>query len=130
MAIRKPIIAFFLCTSLMNLAACSKTVSSGGVPEEGLTVSELYHQSIIESDKSARLLHSARLKRRVNYEGYVRDAQNETKARFKKLENPAIPIFIYPHVARLGDEELVKPGFSSEFYLYKQNQFALASEQY
>ena len=54
----------------------------------------------------------------------------ETKALFKALDNPAIPIYIYPHVALIGDEQLVKPGFTTEFFLYKQNQFALASERY
>ncbi|EHL30510.1 hypothetical protein LDG_7462 [Legionella drancourtii LLAP12] len=49
---------------------------------------------------------------------------------FKTLENPAVPIYIYPHVALIGDEQLLKPGFTTEFFLYKQNQFALASERY
>ena len=66
----------------------------------------------------------------VNYQGETRTAANETKALFKALDNPAIPIYIYPHVALIGDEQLVKPGFTTEFFLYKQNQFALASERY
>lgn len=129
MVINKSIIAFILCASALTLAGCASSVAKGSIPEEGLTVSQLYHQSIEDSAKSWTA-SQYRAKRGVNYEGYVRDAQNETKAKFKKLANPAIPIFVYPHVVILGDEQLVRPGFASEFFLYKQNQFALASERY
>jgi conjugative transfer region lipoprotein (TIGR03751 family) len=37
---------------------------------------------------------------------------------------------VFPHVALIGDEQLIKPGYTTAFFLYKQNQFALASERY
>ncbi|WP_028389147.1 TIGR03751 family conjugal transfer lipoprotein [Legionella fairfieldensis] len=130
MAVNNSIRAIFLCVSSMALlAGCSHSVSSGGVPEEGLTMSDIYHRSIADSAQSWTV-PAYRGRRQVNYEGYVREAHNETQAKFKTLDNPAIPIFVYPHVAQLGDEQLVKPGFSSEFFLYKNNQFALANERY
>lgn len=120
----------FLCVSCFMLTAgCSKSVASGNVPEEGLTVSQIYHQSISDSAPTWSA-PPARPPKKVNYEGYIREAHNETEARFKTMDNPAIPIFIYPHVTQLGDEQLVKPGYASEFFLYKQNQFALANELY
>ena len=128
MIANKTIITIILCASALS-SGCSRSVSSGFVPEEGLTVSEIYHQSVQDSAKSwdrpSNLKHRA-----VNYKGYVREASNETQSRFKALENPRVPIFVYPHLAQIGDEQLVKPGYSTEFFLYKQNQFALASERY
>lgn len=128
MVINKTITAIILCASSV-LSGCSSSVSSGVVPEQGLTVSEIYHQAVNESEKSWTAPRYHR-KQSVNYKGYVREASNETRTKFKALDNPRIPIFVYPHVAHLGDEQLVKPGFSTEFFLYKQNQYALASEHY
>ncbi|STX55519.1 putative lipoprotein [Legionella beliardensis] len=130
MVIHNTITAIFLCVnSLVFLSGCSKNVTAGGVPEAGLTVSQIYHQSMAESMRDLPISHHEG-RQKVSYEGYVREAHNEVQTKFKTVENPAIPIFIYPHVAQLGDEQLIKPGFTSEFFLYKQNQFALASERY
>ena len=120
-------------SSLLLLSACAKSVASGSIPEEGLTVSQIYRQSVEQSAPSwtaPRYKHTAGDHVAVNYQGETRTAANETKALFKPLDNPAIPIYIYPHVALIGDEQLLKPGFTTEFFLYKQNQFALASERY
>ena len=117
------------CASLLMLNACaSRTAPMGAQTEEGLTVSQIYHQSIEESAKSWTAPHYQI--KPTDYDGYTRTAANETKALFKPLDNPAIPIYIYPHVALIGDEQLLKPGYTTAFFLYKQNQFALASELY
>ena len=121
-------------SSLWLLSSCSSSsVASGNIPEEGLTVSQIYNQSVASSSQSwsaPSYRRTAAGRRPVNYQGETRTAANETKALFKALDNPAVPIYIYPHVALIGDEQLVKPGFTTEFFLYKQNQFALASERY
>lgn len=120
-------------SSLVLLSSCAKSVTSGTIPEEGLTVSQIYNQSVATSTHAwiaPRYKRTVNGQMAVNYRGETRTAANETKALFKALDNPAIPIYIYPHVALIGDEQLVKPGFTTEFFLYKQNQFALASERY
>lgn len=120
-------------SSLLLLGACAKSVTSGAIPEEGLTVSQIYNQSAEASAASwtaPRYKQSRSSSRIAHYQGETRTATNETKALFKALDNPAVPIYIYPHVALIGDEQLLKPGFTTEFFLYKQNQFALASERY
>ena len=119
--------------SLLIVSACSRSVASGVIPEEGLTVSQIYNQSVEASAPAwtaPRFKRNARGQMAVNYQGETRTAVNETSALFKALDNPAVPIYIYPHVALIGDEQLIKPGYTTEFFLYKQNQFALASERY
>ena len=114
--------------SALLLTACtSKTVSSGTIPEGGLTVSQIYQQSISEPVQRWSVKRPAK---HVNYAGYTRDASNEINQLFKPLDNPQVPIYVFPHVALIGDEQLLKPGYSTGFFLYKQNQFALASEVY
>jgi conjugative transfer region lipoprotein (TIGR03751 family) len=115
--------------SLLLLNACtSNVISSGNVPESGLTVSELYHQSMEETNASWTAPHYRA--KPADYEGYTRTAANEVHTLFKPLDNPSVPIFVYPHVALIGDEQLLKPGYTTAFFLYKQNQFALPSERY
>lgn len=116
-----------LSSALMLTACASSTVSSGTIPEGGLTVSQIYQQSMGEPMQRWSLKLPAK---HVNYEGYTRDANNEVNQLFKPLDNPQIPIYVFPHVALIDDEQLLKPGYSTEFFLYKQNQFALPSELY
>ena len=129
MAINNRIPMILACASLLALNACTSRVTPMGNTEEaGLTVSQIYHQSLEESSKSWSAPHYHM--KAIDYDGYTRTAANETKALFKPLDNPAIPIYVYPHVALIGDEQLLKPGYTTAFFLYKQNQFALASERY
>ena len=121
------------CASMLTLSACSSHVASGNIPESGLTVSQIYHESLGDTAASwtapryrVKPIDTANL----DYGGYTRTAANETEVLFKPLDNPSIPMFIYPHVALIGDEQLLKPGYTTAFFLYKQNQFALASERY
>ncbi len=104
-----------LCASL-GLCACSTAkVSSGTIPEQGLTVSQLYQHS-------QQPIQPVKKVQRVS----VRQAEPA----FKALANPEIPIHIFAHVANIGDEQIIKPAYTTRFFLYKQNQYALASELY
>lgn len=125
----KRISMILACASVMLLNACtSRVVASGNVPEDGLTVSQLYHQSMDDAASSWTVPRYPI--RPIDFEGYTRTAANETEALFKPLDNPSVPMFVYPHVALIGDEQLLKPGYTTAFFLYKQNQFALPSERY
>ena len=118
-----------LLTLTLTLTACaSSKITSAAIPEGGLTVSQIYQQSIGEPMQPWSVKRA--LIKPVNYEGYTRNAANEVQNLFKPLDNPQIPIYVFPHVALIGDEQLIKPGYTTAFFLYKQNQFALASETY
>lgn len=104
-----------LCAS-MGLCACSTSQTvQGTIPEQGLTVSEIYHQSKPEPLPRKRLATVVRQK---------------SSTQFKALENPEIPIHVFAHVASIGDEQIIKPAYTTRFFLYKQNQYALTSELY
>ncbi|QBR84692.1 TIGR03751 family conjugal transfer lipoprotein [Legionella israelensis] len=103
-----------LCVSL-SLCACSTAkVSQGTIPEQGLTVSQLYHQSRPEAPP-----------RRI-----AKPVSMNHQQQFKALANPEVPIHIFAHVANIGDEQIIKPAYDTRFFLYKNNQYALASELY
>lgn len=129
MAIYNKLHTILVLGSTMALCACaSNSISSTAIPEGDLTVSQIYQQSLGEPMQSWSVKRTRT--KPVNYAGYTRDASNEIQNLFKPLDNPQIPIYVFPHVALIGDEQLLKPGYTTGFFLYKQNQFALASEQY
>ena len=103
-----------LCASL-GLCACSTAkVTSGTIPEQGLTVSQLYQ-------KSQKPIKQVRP---------IKTSVKKVQPAFKALANPEIPIHVFAHVANIGDEQIIKPAYTTRFFLYKQNQYALASELY
>lgn len=113
MAIKKAAVLITACASIL-LASCASTHNQAqAIPEAGLTVSELYHQSVKQPVIQPR----------------AHKVQASEHA-FKALPNPEIALYVFPHVAQIGDEQLIKPGYTTHFFLYKQNQFALASELY
>ena len=116
MAINKTLALMTACASLL-ISSCTSTHNKAEtIPEAGLTVSELYHQSV---------------KQQVAPLPRLSQAKTSSKSiAFKALPNPEVPLYVFPHVAQIGDEQLIKPGYTTQFFLYKQNQFALASELY
>ncbi|HAT8857650.1 TPA: TIGR03751 family conjugal transfer lipoprotein [Legionella pneumophila subsp. pneumophila] len=104
-----------LCASLALSACSTANISQSAIPEQGLTVSQLYQQSLQQPVQKAVV-------QQVRFE----DSGEE----FKQLPNPEVPIHIFAHVAQLGDEQIIKPAYTTRFFLYKQNQYALASELY
>lgn len=123
MPIRK---RYFMTIALCSLIfGCASHHRALDKRDTGLTVSQIYHKSI---DEIAAPVPHYHIKTAANV-GY-KPMSTDNVLPFKPLENPLIPIYVYPHVALIGDEQILKPGFASAFFLYKQNQFALASEQY
>lgn len=62
------------------------------------------------------------------FESVTVRSSNEIKQLFGTLPNPQIPIFIYPHLVYTSDEAEPVPGYTTGFFLYKQNHFAMPSE--
>ena len=110
--------SIMLCASLALSGCSTNKVQQGTIPEQGLTVSQLYKNQ-------AQPALPERYVKRV-----VTKASKTKRSKFKVLANPEIPIHVFAHVANLGNEQIIKPGYSTRFFLYKQNQYALASELY
>jgi len=58
---------------------------------------------------------------------YTRTAANEIQSRFKRLPNPDMVMYVYPH---LTDGEAVPvPGYTTVFPLYTRENYALPGER-
>ena len=66
----------------------------------------------------------------THYAAFTATSRNEVSNMFKQIPNPEIPIYIYPHLVRSDHESFPKPGYSSVFFLYRRNQFAMPNERY
>lgn len=118
------------------------------IPSTGLTMPEVYHQSMyggghsIERDKAFALKH-AQIKEspdsnldfhdndddffleEIDLKGYTREAHTELNIRFKRLPNPTLILYVFPHLTK---ENAPIPGYVTTFPMYEVDQYALPGE--
>lgn len=58
---------------------------------------------------------------------YTRTAQNEIYSQFKRLPNPDLVMYVYPHLA--GSDPAPIPGYSTVFPFYQRVQYAMPGER-
>lgn len=58
---------------------------------------------------------------------YTRTAQNEIYRQFRRLPNPDLVMYVFPHLA--GTDPVPVPGYSTVFPLYQRVQYALPGER-
>ena len=125
-----------LITVFCSLSGCMNP-GKNLIPQGGdMTMSEIYHSEGAQSSNDShpralgKTLKTERAEKYSDYRGYSASAKNEINNLFHKLPNPQVVIYIYPHMVESSGERYPKPGFSSAFYLYRQNHFAQDWEQY
>ncbi|WP_163559759.1 TIGR03751 family conjugal transfer lipoprotein [Halomonas sp. NO4] len=57
---------------------------------------------------------------------YSRDVGNEIYSQFRRLPNPDLVMYVFPHLA--GTEQVPVPGYSTVFPLYQRIQYAMPGE--
>lgn len=58
---------------------------------------------------------------------YTRTASNEIYRQFRRLPNPDLVMYVYPHLA--GTDPVPVPGYSTVFPLYQRVQYAMPGER-
>lgn len=58
---------------------------------------------------------------------YTRNAENEIDLEFKRLPNPDLVIYVFPHVA--GRDSVPVPGYSTVFPFYGRVHYAMPGER-
>jgi len=121
-----------LLAASISLGACS---SMGNVvPRSGPTMEQIYdgmgdshssshspRASSVQPEKLSAIRQ--RLKGRVAMQhGAV--AQNAAQREFKKLPNPGLAVYIYPHFA--GRDQVPVPGYYTEISGFDRNHYVLA----
>jgi len=58
---------------------------------------------------------------------YSRDSVNEIKSQFRRLPNPDLVMYVFPHLA--GTDPVPTPGYTTIFPLYNKVKYAMPGER-
>ena len=126
-------------TNLLVLSGCATSGTNKLSQGSELTMSEIYNMkasgegSTDDSDLSQVRTGLTNISGStnqiiVNESPYERSSS--INRQFKQLSNPQIGMYVFPHIVEAdGDQEPV-PGYTTAFFMYKKNNFALPSEKY
>ena len=118
-----------------SLAACSVTQPSSDklLPDSGPTTAELisgqksrvsaYFGNGVQADYLGMPLTEGY----APNSAYSRAHVNELRRDFRKVPNPEIVAYVFPHIS---DGELPVPGYFTMFHLYERDHYALEQEGY
>ena len=139
----------FIVVSVLiaSLTSCSSSSKSGSkqdhlIPQEGLTVQQIYRQSSsgennglyegeFGSSNDDQSVEAARAQIPAVYPATVQASPFQTpKTQFALMDNPSVPIYVYPHLVKMGNDEVPVDGYATTFFLYSQNHYALPWEHY
>ncbi|WP_024679347.1 TIGR03751 family conjugal transfer lipoprotein [Pseudomonas syringae] len=129
----------FLIVASLGLAGC-QTNKEEMLPHGQNTMMDVWSQGTTGSAGSAssRQLLDARseLRRPIDVRAtqplqdnaaYTRTAQNEIYSQFKRLPNPDLVMYVFPHLA--GSDPAPVPGYTTVFPLYQRVQYAMPGER-
>jgi conjugative transfer region lipoprotein (TIGR03751 family) len=117
------------------LAGCS-TDKDELMPHGPQNMLDLWNQSAGSTGSSSanRQLIDARLQLRrplmdadSDQRPYTRTAHNEIYSQFKRLPNPDLVMYVFPHLT--GTDPAPIPGYSTVFPLYQRVQYAMPGER-
>lgn len=116
------------------LTGCSTDKDELMPPGTGTMLDHWNGATVSGSGSSSRLLMDARQQlRRPLHEtdtqlaSYTRTAQNEIYSQFKRLPNPDLVLYVFPHLA--GTDPAPIPGYSTVFPFYQRVQYAMPGER-
>ncbi len=61
---------------------------------------------------------------------YTDVAQHQINSEFKLLPNPNIAAYIFPHLSHYSGTNVPVPGYTTTFFLYEKNHYAMPGEMY
>lgn len=125
-----------LCLWLLMalLAGCSTDKDELMPAGPGTMLDHWNGATVSGSGSSSRLLMDARQQLRrplhdsdTRLASYTRSAQNEIYSQFKRLPNPDLVLYVFPHLT--GTDPAPIPGYSTVFPFYKRVQYAMPGER-
>jgi conjugative transfer region lipoprotein (TIGR03751 family) len=130
----RPIAMTALCASISLLVGgCATTSKEAMLPQDGPTIQEIYEQhlqgmSTRQGERAREALSRSRPLQpgAGDLAGYTREAADEIETRFRRLPNPTLVLFVYPHLA--GPDAAPIPGYATSFPMYERVHYALPGE--
>lgn len=123
-------LSFFLLMAL-TVTGCSTSQETLLPVDENTTMMSIWGQSSggggTLADARSQLRRPLTTISVQEQQGYTRTAANEVQSQFRRLPNPDMVMYVYPHLS--GSEGAPVPGYSTVFPLYTQVQYALPGER-
>lgn len=66
-------------------------------------------------------------RQRAEADAFTRTPQNEIYSQFKRLPNPDLVMYVFPHLA--GSDPVPVPGYTTVFPMYQRVQYAMPGER-
>lgn len=138
--IKKMYLLWALCVAVV-MAGCS-TTKEELLPHGNATMMDMWNQgtggSVNGGQQAMQLMDARQVLRRpldetdthalvLDQMNYTRHAQNEIYSQFKRLPNPDLVMYVFPHLA--GTDPVPVPGYSTVFPLYQRVQYAMPGER-
>lgn len=122
--------AWLLSLCLLSVSGCSIMGDKESIlPQEGASMKEVYDAHFKHSSlKKASATRAEFAKAGVGdsqLAGFTRQADNEIQALFPKLPNPALVLYVFPHLTASGQPV---PGYATSFTFYEKTEYALPGE--
>lgn len=131
---------FVLAGAIGGLGGCASNTGDL-LSHDSNTMLDIWHHQTDASNggdqASRRLLDARQMLRRPLTRGdaaatdidtsYTRTASNEIQRQFKRLPNPDLVMYVFPHLA--GTDPVPVPGYSTVFPLYQRVQYAMPGER-
>jgi conjugative transfer region lipoprotein (TIGR03751 family) len=130
-------------TSVVLLSGCA-TPGKNTLPHGEMTMTQIYRAQtgLAKSGNRQAYRKKRSANRRARQEGRLSSvvasandhhtdlAQNQLNGEFKVLPNPNIAVYIFPHLSHYGGTNVPVPGYTTTFFLYEKNHYAMPGEAY
>lgn len=130
-----PLLAVALA-SLALLAGCA-TRKDAVLPHGDATMRDLWNQysegAAGDAQANRALVQAREVLRRplsgepVRYASYTRTTESETNNEFKRLPDPDLLMYVFPHLA--GTDPVPVPGYCTVFSFYEHVHYAMPGER-
>lgn len=104
--------------NMMDVWENGTTGSAGSAGSRGLMDARQALRRPLEAQQAAAINDNA---------AFTRTAQNEIYSQFKRLPNPDLVMYVFPHLA--GSDPAPVPGYTTVFPLYQRVQYAMPGER-
>ena len=128
---KKTIPCFFILLSVLFVSGCSTSQETLLPVDESTTMLSLWSQQTGDgnavTDTQVHLRRTLTAVSAKEQQSYTRTAENAIHTQFRRLPNPDMVMYVYPHLT--GGSGVPVPGYSTVFPLYSGVQYALPGER-
>ena len=134
-----------LLTSVVFISGCVNPGKNMMPKDTGPTMAQIYNQktgvtsheessgdgdtkNTMDPEKPAQI--TTQTEGMITNADYTMTAQNQVGSLFKMLPNPSIAVYVFPHMSQFNNTDVPVPGYTTAFFLYEKNHYAMPGEVY